>query len=32
MSTKKKKIYLGIECRESLFLFEKSNKYRIACV
>jgi hypothetical protein len=32
MNTKRKKIYIGIECKESLFLFEKCNKYRIACV
>ncbi|CAD8123254.1 unnamed protein product [Paramecium sonneborni] len=32
IKTKKRKIYLGIKCKESLFCFDKYNKQRIFCV
>ncbi|CAD8110423.1 unnamed protein product [Paramecium primaurelia] len=32
IKTKRRKIYLGIKCKESLFCFDKLNKYRIFCV
>ncbi|CAD8075875.1 unnamed protein product [Paramecium primaurelia] len=32
IKTKRRKIYLGIQCKESLFCFDKFNKQRILCV